>query len=449
MQIIFKYVKTFFRFFSIEIFNYNKLNPNKIEEINILKKKQSFLINFLNSFIKFLNKDFFLLEVDPVKAENLQYYIYNSRPKKIKYFKKNFNHDAVAVCGFGASGSSLILDYLSQYNSFIDPKPKEHPFEFRFIKDPGGLLDLRDNILRSNYYWNNYAYVQDFLNQVSISSRPYRKNIITKLLWNYDAGSLIGFSFNKITNNNFNKISKSFINDLYEVKFNYKWWNSYRNINFFFQILNNIKNLFYKKNESLLVLNKNLSSNSLNEKFKKYLKDVFFEMINYNLNSFSWFNTELNKIEKFTLLLDQGASPSSAKKTLEILPKNSKIIIVYRDPRDVYLSTAGFFPKDPESFCKIFESEVNKALDQKHENILHVQFEDFVMNSKIETDKLCKFLNIDKSNNVLDERKILRTRYNLKWSKSRIRKWEKIENRKKEIEYISKRLSHLCYNKNV
>ena len=75
MQIIFKYVKTFFRFFSIEIFNYNKLNPNKIEEINILKKKQSFLINFLNSFIKFLNKDFFLLEVGPVKAENLQYYI--------------------------------------------------------------------------------------------------------------------------------------------------------------------------------------------------------------------------------------------------------------------------------------------------------------------------------------------------------------------------------------
>ena len=134
MQIIFKYVKTFFRFFSIEIFNYNKLNPNKTEKINILKKKQSFLINFLNRFIKFLNKDFFLLEVDPVKAENLQYYIYSYRPKKIKYFKKNFNHDAVAVCGFGASGSSLILDYLSQYNSFIDPKPKEHPFEFRFIK---------------------------------------------------------------------------------------------------------------------------------------------------------------------------------------------------------------------------------------------------------------------------------------------------------------------------
>ena len=36
-------------------------------------------------------------------------------------------------------------------------------------------------------------------------------------------------------------------------------------------------------------------------------------MINYNLNSFSWFNTELNKIEKFTVL----RSPHVNKKSRE------------------------------------------------------------------------------------------------------------------------------------
>ena len=136
-------------------------------------------------------------------------------------------------------------------------------------------------------------------------------------------------------------------------------WNNYIHLNFSQEIINNIKtNLLNKKKDTLYYIK--LNANDLNSKFKKYLQDIFVEMANYNLNKFYWHYERINEIKKFTLILDQGVSPVSAHKSLEILPDNSKIIIVHRDPRENHLST-GFFPDNPEDFCKIYESEVSEA----------------------------------------------------------------------------------------
>ena len=58
-------------------------------------------------------------------------------------------------------------------------------------------------------------------------------------------------------------------------------------------------------------------------------------MANYNLNKFCMKTS--NKLKNLHIL-DQGVSPISAMRSLEILPDNSKIIIVHRDQEDVYLA---------------------------------------------------------------------------------------------------------------
>lgn len=450
---MFKFIKKILRIFNIEVFNLKKINQNKLKIIDIKKKNQNKFLKTFNFFFAFINSKYFLLNIQSFEAENIQFYLYDSKPSKLypnKDLVKSKNLGVVAVSGFGSSGSGLIIDYLNQYNSFIDPKPNHHPFEFRFIKDPGGVLDLRDHILNNNYYWNNYAYIQNFLEQVKISSRSWKRNFITKTLWDYDSGCHVGFSFDEITNNKFSVISKNFIDDLIEAKNKFKWWNYYRHLNFSDQMINNFKNKFVREENSYLVLYKKLNADTLNSKFKKYLQDIFIEMVNYNLNKFYWHYENIEQIKKFTLILDQGVSPISAMRSLEILPDNSKIIIVHRDPRDVYLSTEGFFPSNPEEFCKIYESEVLKAKQQKNENILHINFENFVFNSKSEVKKLESFLEIDRSYSFFDKKKLMRSRYNLNWSRSRIGKWKNVNEEKKEkIDYIFKRLKHLCYEQNL
>ena len=446
---MFKFIRKILRIFNIEIFNIKKINQNKIDFADIKKKNQIRIIKILNFFCTFLNLKYFLLNIEPSEAENIQFYLYDFNPKK-KFLSgsivKNTNLSVVAVNGFGYSGSGLVIDYLNQYNSFIDPKPSNHPFEFRFIKDTGGVLDLRDHMLNNSYYWNNYSYIQNFLQQVKITSRPWRKNFITKFLWDYDEGNHVGFSLDEITNNKFSTLSKSFINDLIEVKKKFKWWNHYRHLSFTDQIIKNFGNKFVKNEESYLVLNKKFDVDTLNAKFKNYLQDVFVEMADYNVNKYYWHYENINQIKKFTLILDQGVDPVSAKKSLEILPKNSKIVIVHRDPRDVYLSTEDFFPDNPEDFCKIYESEVSKALKQEDQDILHIKFENFVFNTKTEIERLKTFLKIDSSYSFLDTKKLMRTKYNLNWSKSRVGKWKNVDDNKKEkMNYIYKRLKHLCY----
>ena len=119
------------------------------------------------------------------------------------------------------------------------------------------------------------------------------------------------------------------------------------------------------------------------------------------------------------------------------MPDNSKNSHCSQDPRDVYLSTEDFFPDNPEDFCKIYESEVSKALKQEDQDILHIKFENFVFNTKTEIERLKTFLKIDSSYSFLDTKKLMRTKYNLNWSKSRVGKWKNVDDNKKEkMNYI-------------
>ena len=147
-------------------------------------------------------------------------------------------------------------------------------------------------------------------------------------------------------------------------------------------------------------------------------------------------------MDKFHLLLDQGVLPEEIDDTIKILPEDTKIIVVSRDPRDVYISSinqnklARSFPSDVEDFCKIYKTQYLHFNNQKSQNILHLKFENWIFENKKEIKRIEDFLKTKLNKNKKFEGKF----FSIEWSKSRIGKWKNYQDKSK-IDYIRKKFS--------
>ena len=214
-----------------------------------------------------LNSNHILISSNPESAEKMQPYIYSENPNKKQVNLNSFKVSPVVVSGFGATGSSSVIHFLREQYGFVDPKPKGNTFEFRLIKDPGGLMDLR-RALKKNSYWNNYSYIHDFINQTKVNSRLSKSNFLTRFLWPSELKYQQGFALDKLTNNNFSDLTEKFIFELVDVKHKFNWWNHYRNLNFYQELIQHVQNKFTKsENNSFLVKIKDLDEEEMNNNF--------------------------------------------------------------------------------------------------------------------------------------------------------------------------------------
>ena len=432
-----KIIKFFLRLFGLEIFNNSKIDKEFIDNFEILKKKQSKIVLFINRLLKMLNSNHILISSNPESAEKMQPYIYSENPSKKQVNLNSFKVSPVVVSGFGATGSSSVIHFLREQYGFVDPKPKGNTFEFRLIKDPGGLMDLR-RALKKNSYWNNYSYIHDFINQTKVNSRLSKSNFLTRFLWPSELKYQQGFALDKLTNNNFSDLTEKFIFELVDVKHKFNWWNHYRNLNFYQELIQHVQNKFTKsENNSFLVKIKDLDEEEMNNNFANYLDQIFKFIVEVYLKKYHWFDTKTLSLNKFHLLLDQGVLPEEIDESIKILPEGTKIIVVSRDPRDVYISSMSQnsltrnFPSDVKEFCKIYKTQYQHFNNQKSQNILHLKFENWIFENKKEIQRIEDFLKTKLNSNKKFEGKF----FSIEWSKSRIGKWKNYQDKSK-IEYI-------------
>ena len=268
------------------------------------------------------------------------------------------NKKIVLVSGYGWSGSGLLIDILKSLDEFY-----HFPIETRFIKDKNGLIDLYNS---KNSF--NYGITLEKFNRLCLILA--RKNFI-KYGMNYDLNS----------NNSFTKIYKNFVNNISEINylsdafvFNYE--------NNFFQ---NILWKFYRKI-------------GLNYRFKKYYirpeNEFFKKEIQSFINNFCESLTTKNYV-----ILDQAIDPADWKE-FSWMFTNAKLIVVDRDPRDIYVdykkSKDVLF--DPQSFIEYFKkSRNNNSCDSS--NVLNLRFEDLINNYDFNARKIISFLEIKNDNN--------------------------------------------------
>ena len=283
---------------------------------------------------------------------------------------------SILVNGTFRSGSGAVNDYLSARTDFANPFGDN---EFRIISDPTGL---------NNLY--NLCYVNKGLLNSGYGFEIYL-NYITNLQKHhvYLEKGIKG----KLYNSNLEKFTKQFVKKI--TKINYYAIPHYTRVNF--DIKSKIKYSlglrFKKKNNEMKFTNVIMPKH--NNVFIRESKIYIEKIIKY---------AGLFKVSSKNVVLNNPIDVLNPIDAIKYF-KNPKIIIVTRDPRDIFSSMKlGNAGAAPNYNVKIFvdwykyhfgSKNFNKILRNK--KILHIKFENFLNNFERENRRLCNFIGVKKS----------------------------------------------------
>ena len=207
----------------------------------------------------------------------------------------------ILAAGYGWSGSSVIVDLLKEYSGFADTD-----VEFRLIKDPHGLADLRHQLVENWDILTVDSAVKEFLYLASCVNRSSTK-------------TTYGLGYDKKIGPHFMTRTKEFINDITSFSFKSNSW--------IFNLEKSRARIVWEK--ILRKLHIDYIEGVMN--FSQCTEQQFDEAVKKYLDSiFSSFNGK-------TIILDQAISPLHPEMVPTFFGK-TKMMIVDRDPRDIYVN---------------------------------------------------------------------------------------------------------------
>ena len=254
----------------------------------------------------------------------------------------------ITIDGSGASGSSAVTDFLAEFLSCtvlggVDARENpergiENQYEVDFFRDVNGLQEL-EKICYSN---NKRIKCNAINNYLRLIATYYKKN-------------------HAIYNDFFLSATKKFILDIVDFV--------------------------------------NIYKDGTKEYYPKELTVSAYRTIANN-----YIHRVLESIpSKDNLVLDAAMSINEPNiKLLTDYWGNFKLIYVWRDPRDIYvtgrnLDDCDWIPKDPEIFVKWYLRDCPKYIEKKDNSLLTIRFEDFVFNYENVTKQIVDFIGTIKS----------------------------------------------------
>ena len=278
----------------------------------------------------------------------------------------------IAVSGYGWSGSGACIDILRGFKGVNGPNN-----EFRIIKDPYGLLDLENSLVDNWDFVRHDVAIKDFLKYCKVLGRGaglFKKE---------------GRNFSKILNTDFVRESARYISNILDFKYEgfsiihrYKF-TAYQA--FVYKIKCKFKRPIYT-----------------NMYFSKPSRDKFIvETRKYLISLFSQY-AKNNNLD--TILLDQAISVSSIEQSMKYFD-NLKVIIVDRDPRDIYVDMIdGKFllsydiskSGDVDKYINWHKKTRDNIKNIKSDSILFLRFENLVFDYQNSIDEISKFIGHDR-----------------------------------------------------
>lgn len=324
----------------------------------------------------------------------------------------------VSVVGYGCTGASAYVDLIREFDVFEDLGSSS---EFQLLKMTDGLIDLYNHVVIDKRALSQNSAINRFLN-------------LYKNPGNY--------TLNKKTKGKFKKLLKEFIDSVTSISWKgkssfdpndirckidtypFSRFNSL--VNFVFQKIS--KNFHYPRYKT-----RYFTSVTSDEFCKK--SDIFIKKLLKELG----FKSE-------NVLLEQFVDACDPDNGMQFVDK-CKIIVVDRDPRDIYLlmnfiykNVPPFMPTNNslDEFISFYKMQREKK--SKSSNVLYVNFEDLIYNYESTTEKIKNFIGIDSEH--VHKGKIFRPSLSINNTNLKVRYPQYAE----QISVIEKELKEYLYN---
>ena len=268
----------------------------------------------------------------------------------------------ISATGYMGSGSSAITDLFREYDNCYALNPEK---EYVFLHCPNGLFDLEDKLIIGNNALRSDEAIKSFYQCMFdlYDKRHY---------WVGEYKENVSFDFMKYVN--------EFIDSIVDVTIDAHW---YYHENPSTSLL--IKRGIYKIQKHLPLINENvkkpflyknmelsyISPNEFYDKAKGFIYNV--------INSCSKNNSNI--------VIDQLLLPFNLWRIPNYFDDDLRVIVVDRDPRDVFLSNKYYwnkqnvpipYPTDVYEFCRVYKKirKIEKSISDNR--ILRIHFEDLI-----------------------------------------------------------------------
>lgn len=324
----------------------------------------------------------------------------------------------ITCASFYGTGSSAITDLLTEYENV----KSNGEYELSFVHCFDGISDLEFHLTECHNRNNS-----------SVALKRFEK--ISK----FNSGKFFNKRYEPYFQNQYWSTTQAYIEDLIEFKVKgHAFFEQYDRglVYYYFQsILTKIMHLGHfhintMPNEYIYY------SHPSKEKFLSLTQDYIHKLL-----------TLANKDNSEYLLVDQLLPSSNIARCLRYFIDDIKVIVVDRDPRDIYVSCRYVWkddraPVDPVDFCKWYRyaRESSKGQSTEPSKVLKVQFEDLVYDYANEVRRIEIFANLTSN---LHKKPF--SMFNPKRSVVNTQQWKKY-NINSEIETIEKLLPEYIFD---
>ena len=323
----------------------------------------------------------------------------------------------ITCASYGGTGSSAITDLLKEFKSC----KSFGEFEFSFLHYPNGIRDLELSILDRNSRLNTGYMIYQFLKMNKKIEMEYKK--------------YFGDTYFELTKKYIESLTEISWNGTSELYTN----NENRALKLLYRILNKLFNIVKLKKEGVYFQKQNYPLYSC------YIsKEQFYRHTQNYLNKLF---KNLDKEEKYEkIVLDQLVPSSDINSYLNYF-KDLRVIVVDRDPRDLYILNRefwkeGWIPEDINTYIKYFKTirmHQNYEAEDKSK-VLRIRFEDLIYSYEETLKRIMLFLELNEENH-LNKKQFFNPEISIKNTNLQ----SKYFKYKKEIDMIEKELKEFCY----
>lgn len=300
----------------------------------------------------------------------------------------------ISVTGYYATGSSAVIDLLKEYEDVHVAAPVDGDYEHTTFYCNGGVFDLGNILLNNCSPYNSDSAIYNFLKSA-------------KRLNNNDFGWF--GSFRKyFGDDRYLDIANAFVNEICTIK-DRKGSNHAERVNFSFMKALLQVGAKIAIGRAIPKLGRNYHYDSDKVYFSMPTHEEFVcAAKKYTSNYMDLFCDY--KTDGKVNLFDHLIWPHHTKIINEYFDKNFKVIVVNRDPRDVYILNKYFLHRPPVSLAKpYFPIEPEGFIDEwkrtvcqldNNDRILSIRFEDLVYNYADTVKTIEVFCHIQDENHV-------------------------------------------------